>query len=93
MDAVPYLAGAGASLVGRALFDWLRPKHATNGTSGERSVDFWRIEFRSAVREELQSGRQAMNLLLVEQNRAMEDVLINQRMIMERLTTLLERIK
>jgi hypothetical protein len=45
-------AGACLALVGRIVFDWLRPKKA-NGSAGERSVEYWQIEFRRAVRCEL----------------------------------------
>lgn len=46
------VAGAACALLGKIVFDWLRPRK-TNGNAGERSVEYWQIEFRRAVRTEL----------------------------------------
>lgn len=54
------ITGAIAALVGRILFDWLQPRRKTNGSSGERSVEYTHAEVRRAVKAELDSfeGRQ-----------------------------------
>jgi hypothetical protein len=41
--------GAGLALLGRIVFDWLKGK--PNGTSGEKSAEFWKVEIREIVEE------------------------------------------
>lgn len=48
------------SLIGKIVFDWLGGSRKKNG-SGEQPVDFWRMEFRAAIREELEQSRRLMN--------------------------------
>ena len=48
------ILGAGAFIVVvlRTIFDFIGPRLKRNGhSSGEKDPDFWRLEFRAAVRE------------------------------------------
>lgn len=61
MEWQPAVAGAVAALLGRILFDWLKPSphsnaathHRGNGVAGDRSVEYWQQHMRAAVRDEL----------------------------------------
>ena len=59
-----------------------------NGNSGERSVDFWRMEFRIAMREELNNFSEEMRQAVSQRNELMRTVIENQRNIMEKVTRL-----
>jgi hypothetical protein len=44
--------GAGLALLGKIVFDWLKGKNGkTNGSSGEKSAEFWKVEIRDIVEE------------------------------------------
>lgn len=49
------LVGAGLALAGKIIFDWLKGQKKTNGSAGERPVEFWSDKFREIVRDELHS--------------------------------------
>lgn len=51
------LVGALIALGGKIIFDWLKNRNGNghrNGKSGDQDPSFWKLEFRSAVREELE---------------------------------------
>lgn len=50
---------AALAVLGKIVFDWLSGGKRKNG-SGEQPVDFWRMEFRAAIREELEQSRRIM---------------------------------
>ena len=92
VDATPYLASAVTVLVGKIVFDWLKPGK-TNGNSGERPVEFWRIEFREAVEDVFQTHRLVMVDSVIEVRRSLDEIINNQKVIAERLSTLLDRTR
>lgn len=64
------VAVGAVALGGHILWDWLRPKKPSNG-SGDKPPDFWRMEFRAAVREVNAERRDIMQAGI----RAIEDKL------------------
>lgn len=61
------------------------------GTSGTRSVDFWRIEMRNILDTAFSTHREAMKDSLARNSALMNEMLENQREIMERLNTIINR--
>lgn len=61
MDLTPYLATSILALLGKIVFDWLSPKK-TNGSSGERAVEYWnnRFDHIDRVLRELQDRQMRM---------------------------------
>ena len=47
------------TLVGHIVWDWLKSGNRKNG-SGDQPPDFWRMEFRIAVREVLRERHEVM---------------------------------